>query len=100
MKINKRWSFSLLFVVIIFFTSLAVLVIGQGPALTSLATPTPLPLFSQEQPNIPIERGSAGQTALPDLIVESIETNPATPLVNRPAIISVTIKNQKWLCLW
>ncbi len=72
------------------FCALSGLALGQGPVLTSLPTPTPMPFG----PEVVSSSDLNAQDTPPDLIVEKIETDPATPLVGQPSVISVTIKNQ------
>ena len=61
----------------------------NNPAADARPTPTP----NRPPPSNPAAI-DASDLILPDLVVESIEVNPAAPLINEPIIIKVTIKNQ------
>lgn len=92
MKSKVNWALYLSFplAVIISFCAVAGLVVGQGPDLQSLPTPTPMPVTAEAGS----PAGPDAQAALPDLVVEKIETFPSTPLVGGPTVIAVTIKNR------
>ena len=76
--------------IVVLFFALAGLASGQGPVLTTLPTPTPMPA----PPDAISGSDMIIQGPRPDLVVEKIETDPATPRVGRPTVISVKIKNQ------
>ena len=87
----KLVSFSVVvLVMVVLFFALSSLASGQGPVLTTL--PTPTPVFPGSDVGTP--SGPISPQALPDLVVDSIETDPVTPFVGHPTVISVTIKNQ------
>jgi hypothetical protein len=87
----KLVSFSVVvLVMVVLFFALSSLASGQGPVLTTL--PTPTPVFPGSDVGTP--SGPISAQALPDLVVDSIETDPVTPSVGHPTVISVTIKNQ------
>ena len=90
MKAKLHWLCVLPLTVAALFFVLFGVALGQGPVLTTLPTPTPMPLG----PEVASSADLGAQDTLPDLIVEKIETGPATPLVGQPSVISVTIKNQ------
>jgi hypothetical protein len=89
----KTKALSLLIIVlvtIVLFLALAGLASGQGPVLSTLPTPTPVPTT----PDVISSLGPTPLDTRPDLIVEKIEMDPPIPLVGKPSVISVTIRNQ------
>jgi hypothetical protein len=90
MKAKLRWLCVLPLAVVLLFLALSGFALGQGPVLTSLPTPTPIPFGTE----VVSSSDLGAQDIPPDLIVEKIQTSPAIPLVGQPSVISVTIKNQ------
>ena len=88
----------LAFVVMIAAVSLILLVaVGTGAAPASDPVPGARPTPTAETP-LPERQPSSPESPeippLPDLIVESIEVIPSTPILGEPATIRVVIKNQ------
>ena len=85
MKFKLRWLPLGALTVVVLVCGLSGLALGQGPVLTALPTPTPIPFT----PDAAVSTNGS----LPDLVVTGIKTEPAVPKVGQPTKILVTVKN-------